>query len=208
MSRAVAVALLVLLPAVARADGGPMLPGYHKVPLIATLTVDRAYPDYVFFLVNWSGTSRVERLPVSPSEPVRLLPDGRIGAFRDWSVHAVPKNLLAPHAGPDPQDCHWFVEQKSRGVMGLLGPGSGGEPSLAMIDFGGHDLPFYDCRDRVEITYRIEGGPGGWWLVKVAENAGDPAVRRGWAVAGLMLAAGAAGLGLWVVRRMTRPRAA
>lgn len=198
MVRRFAVFLLLILPAyyglVLLYIVSPLF--WESAPLNITVTTDRDHPDYVFFLVNWSGTPRfgrppVERLSVSAADPVRIEPDGRIGGYRDWTLHAVPAGLLNPPGGSTPTDCSWFTHPERRGEVG----------SLETFDFGSHSLPFYDDRQRVDVTYRLERDTGGWRLAKVAENAGSPWAKWGRIGAAALVPVALTGFGLrWVFR--------
>lgn len=163
MTRTAGVVALLTLPAAARADMAPP-PHLRAVPLVVILTTDQDHPDFEFFLVNWAG-GKPERLALSAASPVVLLPDGRTGAYREWTLHAVPKRLLPPD-GPMPAGADWFGRHREPGTA-----------SFGTFDFGYNTAGFYDDRERIEVTYRVEHGPDGWRLVKVGENAGSRWVK-------------------------------
>jgi hypothetical protein len=103
-------------------------------------------------------------------------------------VFAVPKGLL----GPDPDAslrAEWVGEQKRNGALKL------GELSFRV------DLPLYDRRDPVEVTYRIEIGSEGGRLVKVSENAGNPWVKGAMVAVPVLFGLAAIRLGLRASRR-------
>jgi hypothetical protein len=190
-----AVALLLLLPTVAQADGAASLPGFRTVWKDIIFTVEQDYPDYEFYLVISGHQFPAERLPLSPSNPVRVPRPGEDGRYRWANAYAVRKSLLAQL--PDLPPSHdWFQLNKGKGVVKL-------EHAAVQLDFR-ESLLFTDTRDRVEITYRVEVGPDGGRLVKVAENAGDPWVRRAWVAAGALVLVGIVGLGIWRLRRVRR----
>jgi hypothetical protein len=192
VSRFVAAAMLTLVPAAARADGGPGLPGYRLVWKDIVLTVEQDYPDYEFYLLS-EGNFPAERLPLSPSNPVRMSGPGENYRYKWARAYAVPKSLLAqfPDSLP-PRD--WLQKNVGKGPVKL-------ELPEYWLDFR-EALLFTDTRDRVEVTYRVEVGPDGGRLVKVAENAGNPWVRWGWIATGVLVPVGVIGLGLWYVRRV------
>jgi hypothetical protein len=167
--------VLLLVPAIARADVGPALPEVRGVRIDFIFTVERDYPDYEFYFVSqmqWlSNFPAPERLPLAPSNPVRVsglgLGQKEDGRYRYGAkVYAVRKSLLAELTGPPPRS--WFLDKRD-GLV-LLGE---------TPDSHAASLPFTDNRDRIEITYRVELGPDGGRLVKVGENAGNPWVKWG-----------------------------
>lgn len=196
MSRPMAVVLLLILPAVTRADGGFGLPGIRTVWVDFVFTVEQDYPDYEFYLIP-DYSPLAERLPLTPSTPVRVSGPGENYKYKWARVYAVRKSLLVQLPEP-PTDPKWFWQNEGTGVVRLELP----EYWLAFRK----NLPFTDTRDRVEITYRVEVGPDGGRLVKVRENAGNLWVRRGWIAAGLLFSVGVVGLGIWRVRQIRHPK--
>lgn len=196
MPRPAAVALLLLLPAVAQADGGPPFPGYRTVWKDFIFTMEHEYPDYEFYLLSeGSGDFPAERLPLSPSSPVRVSGPGEPFRYKWANVWAVRKSALTQFAGsPPPRD--WLRNSNGKEAMMLRLDGSD-------LDFR-TVLLFTDTRERVEITCRVELGPDGGRLVKVAENEGNPWVRWGWIAAGVLVPVGLIGLGIWRIRRSRR----
>jgi hypothetical protein len=159
-----------------------------------TLTVDRDYPEYDFFLVN--GGAPVERLPLTASSPIQLLPEGRTGGYREWTVRAVPRSL-----GAVPSGAEWFTDNSKAGIITFFER----EDRWALrIDFGANSLPFYDNRDRIEITYRLEIDGDRGRIIKVSENVADPWVKRSWAAGGMFFIVGVGWLGVWISRRIIR----
>jgi hypothetical protein len=183
--------LLLLAPDIARADAGPFLPGEPNVWIDFIFTIDQDYPDYEFYLLTLDD-SPPERLPITPTNPVRVSGPGKDYRYKWARVYAVRRSSFADFRGP--------LGRKefdgSRAGVVLLG-------SDYPLDFR-TALPFTDNRDRVEITYRVEVGPDGGRLVKIGENAGDPWVRRGWIAAAISVSIGIIGLGLWGVKRIWR----
>lgn len=159
-----------------------------------TVTTDQEHPGYVFYLVNWSGNSSVERVRLSPTEPARFIPDNRTGAFRQWSFYAVPAELLTPPDGSEPTDCKWFMHPRRENAVRWIGE----------FEFGGHFLPFYDNRDRIETHYLVSPWPGRWRMVIVAENVGDPHTRRARIGAVALAVVGLVGLWLWCTLYWTK----
>jgi hypothetical protein len=188
MTRPLAVALALLTPALARADASPV-PTRH-LPVRVTLTVDRDYPDHEFFLVR---DKRVERIPLTPSNPVAVASEDWNGYVFSIAVYALPKAELAPFGGTPPP-AEWFDREEARPFrVGTL------------YERGRAD--FYDNRDRIEVTYLLRVGPEGRGLVQLSENEGSKWVKGAWCfvccgLPPLLLAF----LGVRLARRLTRPR--
>jgi hypothetical protein len=190
--------LLLLVPASARADGAPIIPGTRSVWIDFIFTVERDYPDYEFYLVSpamFLADQPAERLPLTPSNPVRVSgsgpgPNADIRYAAGAKVYAVRKSLIAGRPGPPHT---WFFEKRNELVL------VGETPDAREI------LLFTDNRDRIEFTYRVEVGPDGGQLVKVGENAANPWVKRGWIAAAVFVSLGITGLTLRWVWRVRRP---
>lgn len=186
--------LLVLLPAVGRADGAapfPSLPSRSvRVPVVVTLTSDQEHPDHEFYLPIREGMEhRRERFSLFPAAgPRRVAP--KIG--QPVTLYAVPKRLTGP-GEPEPA---WGEPPPGAEVVGTL-------------DLRDYDLAFWDDRKVVEWTYRIDHGPDGWRLVSAGGNDPDPRIKWAW-TGGIccFLPVGVVGLGLWAVRRLRRRAAA
>jgi hypothetical protein len=183
------VILLFVVPATARADGGDPFPGIRTIWIDCTFTVDRDYPDYEFYLLPTRDDFPAERLPITPSNPVRVSGSGEQYRYVWCWIYVVPKSLLAPFGdSPPPRD--WFSKT----------------PGLRFRD--GYSfrkaVVFTDNRKRAEITCRIEIGPDGDRIVQVSENAGDAWVKWAWIAAGVLLMVGVLSLGLWSLRRIRR----
>ena len=161
------------------------------MPVVVTVTTDQDHPAHEFYLVNWSGSSRVERMRVSPQEPALLLPEGRTGAYREWTLYAVPARLVEPPNGSVPTTSAWFAPSQRPAEVRELG----------RFDFGGYFRRFYDDRQQAEQLYRLDNGPGGWELMKVAENTGDPLVKWVRVVGAVLVPALLFTLWVWWVRR-------
>jgi hypothetical protein len=202
MPRVASVVLLLLVPATARADAAPIVPGYRGVWVDFIFTVEQGYPGYEFYLVSplsWMDSHPPERLPLTPSNPIRVSGSGpgpgednryKYGA----RVYAVRESLLTGGTGPPSRT--WFFRERD----GLVLLGETPESCAA--------LPFTDNRERIEFTYRVEIGPDGGQLVKVGENAGNSWVKRGWIAAAIFISLGIVGLGLrwvWGARRRRVP---
>ncbi len=188
MPRTAAAVLLLLAPAVARADAAWFsYPGDRPVRMDHVFTTEQDHPDYDFYLVG-SGETPALHLPITPSRPVRLSGSDRRGRY---TMVAVPKSLLPPPAGSPPPSA-WFDGREGTVWLGYVKSGT--------------SLPFTDDRDRVEITHRVgTGADGRPRLEEGARNAGNPSVGRGWAAAAALSTVGIVGLGVWLVRRY-RPR--
>lgn len=194
VTRAVALAAVLLLPAFARADAAlfPPLPGGSHVPIVYTFTIEQDNPEWEFWLV-WHDGSSAERLPVSATNPVRVSAVERKREPSPGIVFALPKWLSKTYEGKSEVD----FEETRRWV-------TNGAVFLDHIRTS-RELPFYDNREQVEITYRIEFGPR---MVEVSENRGDAWYRWSRLVSVCFLfPLGLALLGFWARRRLTRRRA-
>jgi hypothetical protein len=195
MSRFAVVLLLFLVPTTARADERPGLQWVRTVWIDHTFTVERDYPNYEFYLLGCRSDMPAERLPLTPSNPVRVSGPGEKSRYKWALIYAVRKSRLAPFGdAPPPYD--WFAENEGAEVVKL-------KTSTYFLYFS-KTLLFTDNRERAEITYRIEVGLDGR-LVKVSENAGNPWVKwGGWIVVGLTVLVGGACFGVWKVMRIGR----
>jgi hypothetical protein len=187
--------LVLALPASIQADGVSSL-GLRTVPIVYTFTVDREHPDLEFWLVSrLMPPTPVDRLPVTPSQPVRVTPSGLSEPYAWAHIYAVPKRLLRDFDGRSPP-AHWFY-----------GQGQDGAFQIGTIKSHGV-VPFNDTRQQIEITYRIEVEASSGQLVEVSQNAGNPWVKWGGVAACIFVPFGIFGLalfGLWRVylRRRT-----
>lgn len=192
MNRTLAIAVLLLLPAAARADMGA--PGFSPVPRDYVIEVDTDYHNYRFFLLSPRG---LEPLALAPGRPCRIDGSGRQGSHRNASILAIPverAEKFAEEVKSHPEKYGRYSEQNPPGTL-----------HSETIDF--HALiPFYDTRDRIVRRYRLELDPPARSveLVFLGENEGSAWVKVAWAVAGIAAAVGLVGLGLWLLRRIWR----
>ncbi|VTS00014.1 unnamed protein product [Gemmata massiliana] len=189
MSRTAAVVLLLLVPAIARADAAPIIPGFRTVWIDVTFTVERDYPDFEFYLLGPYFDDQPEKLLLSPSASVRMT-GGTGSRYSHAQVYAVRKSQLTELPGPPSAEwLRWHRE----GVC------------PEEINFR-TALLFTDTRDRIEITYRVEVRQDSGHVVKIGENVGNRWVERGWIAAAIFVPLGIISLGLWRVRRVRRLR--
>lgn len=198
MSRILAGLALLLAADAARADMG--FPGMTRVPTRVTLTADRDYPGYRFYLLSFFSDPRrrVWPIAVGPAKPFHIqsatlrgweTSDIVLPGLRDGTVYVVPPGWPAPP--PDVGSRHeWFDDPKNALRLG----GIGGRGSVWVFEF----------RDRVELTYRVEAGPDGGGLVYVGQNPG-----YGWVccLSGVLLPVGVVWLGMWLARWVRHQRA-
>lgn len=185
--------VVVVVPAVGRADAAPLNPLSRsvRVPVVISLTTDRDYPDHEFVLdPSPRGTTRYERFRLLPAAGPRQF--GPV-VYGPCTLYAVPKRLLEGSPGPEAVDRKWFAGDLPHGIE-LVGS----------LDLRGYYLPFWDDRKVVERTVRVDRGPDGWRLVTVADNDPDPPPVWGWVAGVCFLPVGLIGLGVWMARRLRR----
>src|SRR5262249_19576182 len=160
--RATVLGLLALLPDVSRADVGLAL---RRVPVHVTLSVDRDYPEFAFFLVD-SERNTVQRVSPTATDPV-VVKSGDPGGSLFWSqVYVVPTTELATFDGALPL-AKWFDEKERSGSWA-------GQIHARPI------LDVYDNRDRIERSYRLQKVGDAFRVDLVSENQGNSWVKGAW----------------------------
>jgi hypothetical protein len=186
--RFAALAALLSLPGDLLANVPPP-PGARHVWVANVFTIEEDYPEWEFWLVSTFGPGYVHRLPVTPSNPVRVPARGLNSEHPEWDydyadIYAVPRGATAPFGDSSPP-YDWFFKARGAVVLGT-------------VDARG-SVWFTDNRQEIEVTYRIEVGPGR--LVEVSRNSGDPMYRWVRLVPCFLLPLGAVGLCAWGIRR-------
>ena len=163
-------------------------PFSSRVPLDVVFEVDRAYPDYRFWLVSPRG---LEPLALSPGDPQIVDGNGRNGSIA--RVAAVPRALVEQLGEKELAD----ALQTEKKIAGVLFSNS--------VDIAG-SVPFYDSRSRVIERYQLEiVSPTELRLVFLGQNDGSRGVKIAWVAAGLCLATGIV-WGGWRLLRLFRRR--
>ena len=178
-------ALLLVLLATAPVRADMVAPGFHTVPHDFVLTLAGEGSSHAFFLTAYD---KVEELSLKAGEPFLLHGPDRLGGCRFTTLVAVPKTLLAS-ADRHPPSAEW-LRAKREGVV-----------RSPEIDFIGV-IPFYDTRERIIETSRVELADDRIDLTLTDVNAGDPWVRRAWGASGILFAVGVVWLGVWLIRRL------
>jgi hypothetical protein len=197
MNRLLAAVTGLVLAGTAAADVAPPK-GFKRVVLDNTVTTEKAYPEYAFFLV--SGGDKVEPVKLDPKTPLVVAGEGRGGRFRLVTLRAVPKD--AGKAYPTEKEFHAAVAAgKVEGqVVGKTGFGTLAEVKDA------------DPRKVVTREWKLEkiDAKEGIVLTSVPEAKKEPspeeeeaalAPRGGAWVAGLAAAAAVALAGVWLAGR-------
>jgi hypothetical protein len=178
---------LLLLPQFARADW--VTPGFTVVPHHLIIEVGSDHSGYRFWLISERGP---EPLELAPGKPCRIDGRDRTGVYRDASIIAVPTNLA-----------EWVR------VNGLWSRRIASEPPTGVlvserIDFNA-SVPFYDSREEVVDTYRLELVPGERVeLVWLGQNEGSRRVKAFWAAGGVFAVLGLVGTGYLLLRLAAR----
>jgi len=190
--RTAVLVFLILLPHAVRADVGVSL---RQVPVHITITADRDYPEFSFFLVQ-SEHNVVERVSPPAAGPV-IAKSGDVGGSWFFSeVYAVPKAELVKFDGALPPT-PWFG-WKEEGHKYLAG-----HIHVRPI------LDVFDNRVRIEKSYRIQRVEDSFSVDLMSENQGNPWVKRAWSglccgLPALAISVSVVLAGLWVVRRGKR----
>jgi hypothetical protein len=185
MTRLLALALVLLAPALARANAA--VPGVKYVRHHHVFQLDREYPEYAFFL---SGLGpEWEPLPLRADTPLRVIAEG--GRY-DWyavEMVAVPREALAELNGANPTG-EWLRKHEGKVLWS------------ERIPFR-EDMRSWYSPDEAETEHRVSIADGKVRLETVSEKR-----SRSWlgsaVAAGALLSAGIAGLGFWVIRRRVR----
>lgn len=156
MLRTAVIAILVLWPLVTRADVGV---GLRRVPFQVTLTVDREYPSFEFFVVDLEPT-KARPVSLTPSSPLTLRPEDKRREPFYVQIYVVPKSELSK-LGQAVPPASWF-EQKEH-VKYYAG-------AISVRGF----LDVFDNRERIERTYLIRSTADGFQLELLTENRGKP----------------------------------
>lgn len=185
-ARTLAFAFLAMVPAVSHADVGVAL---RRVPVYVTLSVDRDYPEFAFFLVD-PERPVVQR--VSPTATDLVVVDfGDAPGSNFWyEVYVVPKVELMRFEQTLPP-AQWFREgERSKCRAGLV-----------------HVRPLldvFDNRDRIEKAYQIQRSGETFRVDVLSENQGNRWVAEAWGaiccgVPALAVSGAVALAGLWLL---------
>ena len=202
MFRLMTVAAIVSA-GVARADVAPP-PGQTRVPVDHIIEADRAYPDYVFVVVIGGDAEWSFKVELSRDKPLRIEGKNRGGRARLCWLAAVPAET-AREFKSDKDLVRAVVERKVKGVLTAKGADL---DSFTVV-------PEKNAPKVVEERHRIERitTDDGIVLSSARVGSADDPDRHGyaeesavrWAVAGLVAAVAACGLGLWLIGRCRGP---
>jgi hypothetical protein len=194
----VCLAALWVAGGVVRADVAPP-PGQQRVPVDHIIESDRAYPDYVFFVVIGSEADWSYRCDIGPGSPVRIAGANRGGRAQMCWLAAVPTKSTEGY--PDEQAL----------LIAIIG-GKVAGALKSKVAFDPFEVrPSVNAPSVIERRHRIEqvSPDQGIVIATAPESASRGSIAErslvGWVVVGVAVAAAVCGLGLWLRTRKRGP---